>query len=76
VSALPALHVDHDLFVTAHGYERLCADREDCDPDNPMLLDLLEEQAQLDGRISALESADAAERDPLFAGLPRRLRLA
>ena len=36
--------------------------REDRDPDNPMLFDLLEEQAQLEGRISVLEAQVAAAR--------------
>jgi transcription elongation factor GreA len=79
VSALPALDAEDALLVTAHGYERLCAEletlrtvrraalteqlreaREDGDPDNPVLFDLLEEQAQLDGRISLLEAQVAA----------------
>ena len=37
--------------------EQLREAREDGDPDNPMLFDLLEEQAQLEGRISALGRA-------------------
>ena len=79
MSALPAVDVDDDLLVTAHGYEQLCAElealrtvrrpalteqlreaRDDGDPENPALFDLLEEQAQLDGRISLLEARLAA----------------
>ena len=36
--------------------EQLREAREDSDPDNPVLFDLLEEQAQLEGRISLLEA--------------------
>ena len=36
--------------------------REDRDPDNPLLFDLLEEQAQLEERISVLEAQVAAAR--------------
>jgi transcription elongation GreA/GreB family factor len=36
--------------------------REDGDPDNPMLFGLLEEQAQLEGRIALLEAQAAAAR--------------
>jgi transcription elongation factor GreA len=36
--------------------EQLREAREDRDPDNPLLFDLLEEQAQLEGRIGLLES--------------------
>jgi transcription elongation factor GreA len=42
--------------------EQLREAREDGDPDNPMLFDLLEEQAQLEGRISLLEAQIAAAR--------------
>lgn len=42
--------------------EQLRAAREDGDPDNPMLFDLLEEQAQLEGRINLLEAQVAAAR--------------
>jgi transcription elongation factor GreA len=40
--------------------EQLRDVREDGDPDNPMLFDLLEEQAQLEGRIALLEAQAAA----------------
>ena len=40
--------------------EQLRDAREDSDPDNPVLFDLLEEQAQLEGRISLLEAQVAA----------------
>jgi transcription elongation factor GreA len=40
--------------------EQLRETREDGDPDNPLLFDLLEEQAQLEGRISLLEARVAA----------------
>lgn len=40
--------------------EQLREAREDSDPDNPVLFDLLEEQAQLEGRISMLEAQVAA----------------
>jgi transcription elongation factor GreA len=40
--------------------EQLREARADRDPDNPMLFDLLEEQAQLEGRISLLEGQVAA----------------
>jgi transcription elongation factor GreA len=40
--------------------EQLREAREDSDPDNPVLFDLLEEQAQLEGRISLLEAQVAA----------------
>ena len=40
--------------------EQLREAREDSDPDNPVLFDLLEEQAQLEGRISLLETQVAA----------------
>jgi transcription elongation factor GreA len=36
--------------------------REDRDPENPMLFELLEEQAQLEGRITVLEAQLAAAR--------------
>lgn len=36
--------------------EQLREAREDSDPDNPMLFELLEEQAQLEGRIGLLEA--------------------
>jgi transcription elongation factor GreA len=81
VSTPSAVAVDEELVVTAHGYERLCAEvhalrtvrrpalteelrdaRADGDPDNPALFDLLEEQAQLEGRISLLEAQIAAAR--------------
>ena len=42
--------------------EQLREAREDGDPDNPMLFDLLEEQAQLEGRINLLEAQLAAAR--------------
>ena len=42
--------------------EHLRDAREDGDPDNPMLLDLLEEQAQLERRIALLEAHAAAAR--------------
>jgi transcription elongation factor GreA len=42
--------------------EQLREAREDGDPDNPMLFDLLEEQAQLEGRISLLEAQIASAR--------------
>lgn len=40
--------------------EQLREAHEDSDPDNPLLFDLLEEQAQLEGRISVLEAQVAA----------------
>jgi transcription elongation factor GreA len=40
--------------------EQLREAREDGDPDNPLLFDLLEEQAQLEDRISLLEAQVAA----------------
>ena len=40
--------------------EQLRDVREDSDPDNPVLFDLLEEQAQLEGRISLLKARIAA----------------
>jgi transcription elongation factor GreA len=40
--------------------EQLRQAHEDSDPDNPLLFDLLEEQAQLEGRISLLEAQVAA----------------
>ena len=40
--------------------EQLRETREDGDPDNPLLFDLLEEQAQLEGRIRLLEAQVAA----------------
>jgi transcription elongation factor GreA len=40
--------------------EQLREAREDGDPDNPLLFELLEEQAQLEGRISLLEAQVAA----------------
>ena len=40
--------------------EQLRDVREDGDPDNPMMFDLLEEQAQLEGRIALLEAQAAA----------------
>jgi transcription elongation factor GreA len=80
VSAL-SLATDDELVVTAHGYERLCAElealrtvqraelteqlraaRADGDSDNPILFDLLEEQAQLERRIGVLEAQVAAVR--------------
>lgn len=42
--------------------ERLREVREDGDPDNPLLFDLLEEQAQLEWRIAVLEAQAAAAR--------------
>jgi transcription elongation factor GreA len=42
--------------------EQLRELREDADPDNPLLFDLLEAQAQLEGRISLLEAQIAAAR--------------
>lgn len=42
--------------------EQLREAREDGDADNPMLFDLLEEQAQLEGRINLLEAQIAAAR--------------
>jgi transcription elongation factor GreA len=42
--------------------DHLRAVREDGDPDNPILFDLLEEQAQLEARISLLEGQLAAAR--------------
>jgi transcription elongation factor GreA len=42
--------------------EQLREAREDGDPDNPILFDLLEEQAQLEGRINLLEAQIAAAR--------------
>jgi transcription elongation factor GreA len=42
--------------------EHLREVREDGDPDNPVLFDLLEEQAQLEGRINLLEARVAAAR--------------
>ena len=42
--------------------EQLREAREDGDPDNPVLFDLLEEQAQLEGRINLLEAQIAAAR--------------
>ena len=40
--------------------EQLREAHEDSDPDNPLLFDLLEEQAQLEGRISVLQAQVAA----------------
>lgn len=48
--------------------EQLREAREDGDPDNPMLFDLLEEQAQLEGRINQLETQLAAARVAAPAG--------
>jgi transcription elongation factor GreA len=42
--------------------EQLREARADSDPDNPMLFDLLEEQAQLEGRINLLEAQVAVAR--------------
>jgi transcription elongation factor GreA len=42
--------------------EQLREAREDGDPDNPVLFDLLEEQAQLEGRISLLQAQISAAR--------------
>ena len=42
--------------------EQLREAREDGDPDNPVLFELLEEQAQLEGRITLLERQIAAVR--------------
>ena len=42
--------------------EQLRDVREEGDPDNPLLFDLLEEQAQLEGRIALLEAQVAAAR--------------
>ena len=42
--------------------EQLRDAREEGDPDNPMLFDLLEEQAQLEGRITLLEAHVVAAR--------------
>jgi transcription elongation factor GreA len=42
--------------------EQLREAREDGDPDNPVLFDLLEELAQLEGRINLLEAQVAAAR--------------
>lgn len=81
MSVVPAPQVEDELLITAHGYERLCAElealrtvrraaqreqlreaREDGDPDNAVLFHLLEEQAQLEGRIRLLEAQVASAR--------------
>ena len=78
---------DAELVVTAHGFERLCAElealrtqqrpalteqltaaRADRDADNPMVFDLLEEQAQVERRIGVLEAQIAAVRVATPAG--------
>jgi transcription elongation factor GreA len=48
--------------------EQLREAREDREPDNPMLFDLLEEQAQLEGRIMLLEAQLAEARVVPLAG--------
>lgn len=60
--------------------ERLRESREDADPDNPLFFDLLEEQAQLEGRIKLLEAQVAEARvvgpaDDGSAGIGSRVRV-
>jgi transcription elongation factor GreA len=60
--------------------EQFRAVRQDADPDNPVLFDVLEEQAKLEERISVLEALVAAARvvDPTAdgsAGIGSRVRV-
>jgi transcription elongation factor GreA len=67
VTAAGYAHLRHELETLREVRRPQLAEhfrqaREDSDPDNPVLFDLFEEQAQLEARINALEAQVAAAR--------------